>query len=113
MSAKPTNPKLQPVGHTQTQRQILNLLADITRAAETAAYLAQEVHEEYFEAYRMDEDHDRCCACYEYDRHRVKMAVVLSAVEEVNQAIKAVNVLAIAGHVEGQKKPSDGQIREQ
>ena len=113
MSAKPISPKLTPTGHTQTQRQILDLLADITRAAETAAYLAQEVQEEFFEAYRMDDDLDRCCACYEYDRHRVKMAVVLAAAEEVNHAIKAINVLAIAGHAEAQKKPSDEQIREQ
>ena len=75
------------------QIKVQEFLSDITRAAETAAFLAQEVHEEYFEAYRMDNTHDRSCAAYDFDRQRVKMAVVLSAVEEINAAIKGINAL--------------------
>jgi len=44
--------------------------------------------------------------CYDYDRHRVKMGVVMDAVEEIASAIKAINVLVIAERAEAKEKAS-------
>lgn len=90
----------------QTRRQILDLLADITRAAETACYLAQDVHEEYFEAHNADEEEGRSSIIYDFDRHRVKMGVVLASAEEVNAAIKAINTLIVCEEMEAKRKAS-------
>lgn len=106
MAAITDNPKLMPKPKNQNQFQILDLLADISRAAETAAYIGQDVHEEYFEKYHAGEEHDRMFICYDYDRHRVKMGVVMDAVEEIASAIKAINVLVIAESQAAKEKAS-------
>lgn len=96
MAAITDNPKLQPKPKNQNQSQILDLLDNISRAAETATYIGQDVCEDYFEKYHTDEEDDRISICYDYDRHRVKMGVVMGAIDEIASAIKAINVLVIA-----------------
>ena len=107
MAAITDNPKLQPKPQNRNQSQILDLLADIKRASETAAFLGQDVHEEYFEAYHADEEQDRAFICYDYDRHRVKMSVVMSAIEEIASAINAIHVLVMAESYESASTGGD------
>ena len=60
----------------------------------------------------MGEEDGRALAVYDFERYKVKMAVVLDAISKIHSAIKAINVLVIAESAEPREKASQSDDQE-
>lgn len=81
---------------TENQADILELLSSISAASNVAAYIAQDVFEDYFERLNTATQENRAFIYYDFDRNKVKMGVVYDAIGTINRAINRVDELVEA-----------------